>query len=43
MRTIPMTEVQTISPAKHLSVNINMKETTTANPKAARSHCQFYI
>ena len=39
--TIPIDEVQTIRPAKHLRVYIKIKEMTIAHPKAASNHCQF--
>jgi hypothetical protein len=40
-KIMPIIEVQTINPAKHLSVNIKMKAITTAPPNAAKIHFQF--
>ena len=40
---IPRVEVQTMSPAKHLSVYMKMKDSTTAAPKAAKIHFQLLV
>jgi hypothetical protein len=38
-----MVDVQTINPAKHLSVYIKMKDRTIAPPNAARIHFQLFV
>jgi hypothetical protein len=43
LKRSPIRDVQTIQPARHFKANIQMKETTTEKPKAARSHFQFLI
>jgi hypothetical protein len=43
MRMMPMIEVQTISPAKHLRVYMKMKASTTAPPSAAKTHFQLLV
>jgi hypothetical protein len=43
MIIIPIIEVQTINPAKHLRVYMKMNANTTAPPRAARIHFQLFV